>query len=119
MAFGGRFVWRLAILLGFGVIHGLLYRGDILQVLAPLGLTLLLFDKIKSIRALFLLALLCFVQPPLIVRFLAALQGVGWAIASDKDGASRAALAKCRDTAGDDRRDACEVTHSGCDGDAR
>ena len=48
-----------------------------------------------------------------------ATPGVGWAIARDKDGASRAALAKCRDTAGDDRRDACEVTHSGCDGSAK
>uniref|UniRef100_B0T5F0 DUF418 domain-containing protein n=1 Tax=Caulobacter sp. (strain K31) TaxID=366602 RepID=B0T5F0_CAUSK len=84
VAFGGRFVWRLAILLGFGLIHGLLYRGDILQVLAPLGLALLLFDKVQSIRTLFLLALLCFVQPPLIVRFLAALQDVGWAIASPR-----------------------------------
>jgi uncharacterized protein len=81
VAFGGRFVWRLVILLAFGLVHGVLYRGDILQVLAPLGLALLLFDKVRSIRTLFLLALVCFVQPPLIARFLAALQGAGWAIA--------------------------------------
>jgi hypothetical protein len=48
-----------------------------------------------------------------------ATPGVGWAIEGDKDTAARAALAKCVATAGDDRRDACEVTHSGCDGDAR
>ena len=48
-----------------------------------------------------------------------ATPGVGWAIENDKDTAGRAALAKCTATAGDDRRDACEVTHSGCDGDAK
>ena len=48
-----------------------------------------------------------------------ATPGVGWAVAGDKDGASRAALAKCVATAGADRRDACEVTHSGCDGTAK
>lgn len=48
-----------------------------------------------------------------------ATPGVGWAVAGDKEGAAREALAKCVATAGDDRRDACEVTHSGCDGDAR
>ena len=48
-----------------------------------------------------------------------ATPGVGWAVADDKEAASRAALAKCVATAGDDRRDACEVTHSGCDGSAK
>jgi hypothetical protein len=48
-----------------------------------------------------------------------ATPGVGWAVAGDKDSAARAALAKCVATAGDDRRGACEVTHSGCDGDAK
>ena len=45
--------------------------------------------------------------------------GAGWAVAGDKDAASQAALTKCVATAGDDRRDACEVTHSGCDGAAK
>jgi len=48
-----------------------------------------------------------------------ATPGVGWAVEGDKEAASRAALAKCVATAGDDRRDACEVTHSGCDGSAK
>jgi len=48
-----------------------------------------------------------------------ATPGAGWAVADDKEGAARAALAKCVATAGDDRRDACEVTHSGCDGEAK
>jgi hypothetical protein len=47
-----------------------------------------------------------------------ATPGAGWAVADDKDAASRAALARCVATAGDDRRDACEVTHTGCDGNA-
>ncbi len=47
-----------------------------------------------------------------------ATPGVGWAVEGDKDSAARAALAKCVATAGDGRRDACEVTHSGCDGNA-
>jgi hypothetical protein len=48
-----------------------------------------------------------------------ATPGAGWAVADDKAAASRAALAKCVATAGDDRRDACEVSHSGCDGNAK
>ena len=48
-----------------------------------------------------------------------ATPGVGWAIEGDKASAARAALAKCVATAGDGRRDACEVTHSGCDGNAK
>jgi hypothetical protein len=48
-----------------------------------------------------------------------ATPGVGWAIAPDKSAASRAALAKCVATAGEDRRDACKVTHAQCDGAAK
>jgi hypothetical protein len=45
-----------------------------------------------------------------------ATPGVGWAVAANKTGASDAAMSKCRDTAGADRRDACEVSHAECDG---
>jgi hypothetical protein len=45
-----------------------------------------------------------------------ATPGVGWAVAADKATATRAALAKCRDTAGADRRDACELSRAECDG---
>jgi hypothetical protein len=48
-----------------------------------------------------------------------ATPGVGWAVEGDKEAAARAALAKCVATAGEDRRDACQVTHSGCDGGAK
>jgi len=48
-----------------------------------------------------------------------ATPGVGWAIEDDKDIAQQAALARCAATAGEGRRAACEVTHSGCDGSAQ
>ena len=48
-----------------------------------------------------------------------ATPGVGWAVAADKATASRDALAKCVETAGDGRRDACEVSRAECDGSAK
>ncbi len=39
-SFSGRFVWRLAILLLFGFLHSLLYRGDILTVYVAVGFCL-------------------------------------------------------------------------------
>lgn len=75
----GRFAWRLLLLLLIGIVHGLVYRGDILQVLAPLGLLLLFFDRIRDVRILLAIALLCFVEPPLVLRAYAAAQGAGWA----------------------------------------
>lgn len=39
------YVWRLAILFGFGMLNALLYDGDILMYYAELGLVLLLFRK--------------------------------------------------------------------------
>lgn len=48
-----------------------------------------------------------------------ATPGVGWAVAADKAEASRTAMEKCRDTAGDDRRDACEISRADCDGVAK
>lgn len=38
--FRGRFVWRLGLLLGLGYAHSLLYGGDILQILALCGVSL-------------------------------------------------------------------------------
>jgi uncharacterized protein DUF4189 len=48
-----------------------------------------------------------------------ATPGVGWAVASDKKTASRDALINCRDTAGEDRKDACEISRAECDGSAQ
>jgi uncharacterized protein len=78
--FRGRFVWRLVLLLLIGVVHGLVYRGDILVVLATLGLIMPIFDRIRSNRLLLVLAGLCFLQLPLLMRAVAASTGVAWAI---------------------------------------
>jgi len=80
--FTGRFAWRLLLLLGFGTLHVLFYRGDILQVLAVVGLLLIPFDRVRSDRVLLLLAALSFVQLPLWLRWWAAGQGAAWATAT-------------------------------------
>jgi len=76
-----RFAWRLTLLSGIGLMHSLFYRGDILQVLALLGFAMLPLDHIKSNRVLFILAGLCFLEPPLLLRAWLAAKGVGWAMA--------------------------------------
>lgn len=78
--FRGRFVWRLVLLLLIGFAHGLLYRGDILVVLATLGLLMPIFDRIRSNRLLLFLAALCFLQIPLLIRAVAAANGAAWAL---------------------------------------
>jgi len=45
VAYGGRFFWRLLLLLGFGYVHSLFYRGDILTIYAMLGIFLIPFYK--------------------------------------------------------------------------
>lgn len=79
--FTWRFVWRLVLLVGFGTLHVVFYRGDILQVLAIVGLLLIPFDKVKSDRVLLVLAALAFVQLPLWLRWWAAGEGQAWALA--------------------------------------
>jgi uncharacterized protein len=46
--FGGRFLWRLIILLAVGYIHSLFYRGDILTIYAVLGMFLIPFYSINN-----------------------------------------------------------------------
>lgn len=46
--FSGRFLWRLGILFLFGVLHTLLYRGDILTVYVVIGLLLPLFYNVPD-----------------------------------------------------------------------
>jgi uncharacterized protein len=79
--FRRRFAWRLAILLVMGLLHGLVYRGDILQVIAVLGFAMLLLDRIESNRTLLMMAGICFLQVPLLLRAWAALKGFGWGLA--------------------------------------
>lgn len=76
-----RFAWRLAILIGFGILHGLVYRGDILLVLAPLGLLLLALNRIRNNWVLLGIAIVFYLQPSQVVRLIAALAGADWALA--------------------------------------
>jgi uncharacterized protein len=56
---GGRFVWRMALLFLFGIVHSLYYSGDLLIFYATFGLGLVLFRKVSDgvvlAAALFLL----------------------------------------------------------------
>jgi len=42
--------------------------------------------------------------------------GAGWAVAPTRDAAELQAMAQCVATAGPDRRDACKISDSACDG---
>lgn len=77
--FSGRFAWRLLILEGIGFLHSLIYRGDIMQTLAAMGLLLLLAHRIRSNRVLVGAAIFCFLGPSLIVQMIAAASGAAWA----------------------------------------
>ena len=79
--FTARFAWRLALLFAIGTLHALVYRGDILQVLALIGLLMIPFDKVRSDRVLLVLAGLLFLELPLLLRAWAAAQGADWATA--------------------------------------
>ena len=76
-----RFAWRMLLLLAIGTVHVTVYRGDVLQVLALIGLLLIPLDRVRSDRLLLLLAALAFVQLPLWLRWWAAGQGADWAVA--------------------------------------
>lgn len=57
-AFGGRFLWRLVLLLIIGYIHSLFYRGDILTIYAMLGILLIPFFRLNTKWVLGISALL-------------------------------------------------------------
>jgi len=77
--FTGRFVWRLALLALMGLLHGAWYRGDVLEVLAVMGLFLLPFHRVRSNRALLAVAAFFLLQPLMLVRIVAGLRGADWA----------------------------------------
>ena len=79
--FGLRFGWRMALLLAIGWAHALLYRGDILMVLAVSGLLLIPLDRIRSPRLLLGVAAALLLQPLLLVRIVAGHAGADWAMA--------------------------------------
>jgi len=77
--FSARFVWRLAILFGFGWLYGLIYNGEVLQLLAPLGLILIPLNRIKNNTVLVICGTLCLLQPQMLWQAVQAAQGADWA----------------------------------------
>ena len=78
--FAGRFAWRLVLLGVIGLFHGLVYRGDIIVVLALMGFLLIPFDAVRSNRLLGAIAIVCFAQPYLSLWAAAAAAGAPWAM---------------------------------------
>lgn len=77
--FTGRFVWRLAVLGVIGILHGLWYRGDVLEVLAVMGLFLLPFYRVKSNTVIVALGVVFLLQPILLIQLIGAIHGDAWA----------------------------------------
>lgn len=61
--FQGRFLWRLTLLAGFGYLNGIVYCGDILMVIALLGMPLVFLDRLSS-KALAWLSVILVLQLP-------------------------------------------------------
>lgn len=80
-SFAWRFAWRLTVLLAIGWLHALLYRGEIIVVLAVAGLFLIPFDRIRSTKVLMAVAIGLLLQPFVLVRIAAGLMGFEWASA--------------------------------------
>jgi len=57
-----RFLWRLVLLLGFGILNTVFYEGDILVLYAVLGVVLILVCKWND-KAVFITALILMLQP--------------------------------------------------------
>lgn len=57
-----RFLWRLLLLLGFGIFNTVFYEGDILMLYAVLGVVLILVCKWND-KAVFIAALILMLQP--------------------------------------------------------
>jgi uncharacterized protein len=74
--FRGRFAWRLTLLLAMGGLHGLLYSGDILQVLALGGFLLILVHPLGN-GWLLALAALGLLQAPRLAQLGQVLAGDG------------------------------------------
>jgi uncharacterized protein len=77
--FTARFAWRLTVLFGIGFLHAMIYRGDIIQLLALMGFLLLAFHRVRSNRLLIGIALLCFANPIQLFQLAAAMSGADWA----------------------------------------
>src|SRR5690606_21562047 len=77
--FSLRFAWRLLLLGAMGLLHGLWYRGDILEVLALMGRFLLPCHRVRSNGLLLVLAAVLRLQRLMLVQIVAGLQGAEWA----------------------------------------
>ncbi len=71
--FRGRFLWRLALLLVFGYINGLVYLGEFFAVYAILGVFLIPLYKVPS-KWLVVLCVLLFLQIPAVISFISLLE---------------------------------------------
>jgi uncharacterized protein len=67
VAFERRFLWRLALLFAMGMLHHLLYRGDILAIFALLGVPLVAFYRASDRVLLVTAALLALGVPRLLL----------------------------------------------------
>lgn len=63
--FRGRFAWRLTLLFLMGLVHSLIYRGDILHIYAILGIPLLFLYKVNT-KALIAIAILLVIEIPIL-----------------------------------------------------
>lgn len=71
--FNFRFMWRMILLIGFGFINTMFYRGEILVLYAILGLFLIPFKTLSN-KALLIFASVLLLQPILLVRLVMAIQ---------------------------------------------
>lgn len=77
MGSGGRFAWRLTVLAGFGYVHGLMFCGDFLMVIALLGFPLILLNRLGA-RALAWIALGLLLQLPSVAQTARVLFDTGY-----------------------------------------
>lgn len=70
-----RFFWRLIVLFIIGFFHALFYAGDVLQVLALCGLVLVPLNRL-SWKWLLPLAVMCLLEPILLIQLVRASQDV-------------------------------------------
>lgn len=76
--FTARFAWRLTVLFVIGTLHSLIFRGDIIQLLAAMGFVLLLANRIRDNRLLLIGALVCLIGPTLWIQMAAGAHGYDW-----------------------------------------
>nr|WP_303649628.1 DUF418 domain-containing protein [Asticcacaulis machinosus] len=77
--FTGRFIWRLVVLFLIGCAHAVWYRGDVLQVLAVMGLFLLPFYRLKSNAVIITIGVFFLAQPLMWAQIISGLNGAEWA----------------------------------------